>query len=349
MFIDYDPAKYIGGMPMEKFLSGMKNFFSGLWSKIREKAGELARKFRESSDIGEKKSLSQKILTGAGIGLCVVFAFLLICNLVIIIKGTVAPEKPPSVFGITPMVVLSGSMSGTAEDHIEVGDLVFINKADPDNLKVGDIIAFMEGTTTVTHRIIRVEYTDEGAPRWITKGDANNKEDSRPVSPENLVGIYSFRIPGLGDVAMFLQQPVGMLLVIGLPCLAFIIYDIIRRQRSAVKQDEKASEMEAELERLRKLVAGQDGVSAESSDPENTEDAEATEESSESDADSEETPAEDAEVSEETAGEASESKDDESAEAEESDEKKDETEGDNSGDSENTEESEENTEASDEA
>ena len=57
------------------------------------------------------------------------------------------------------MVVLSGSMSGNAEDHIEVGDLIFDVKPDIASLKEGDIISFMDGKTVVTHRIVKL-YTD---------------------------------------------------------------------------------------------------------------------------------------------------------------------------------------------
>ena len=102
----------------------------------------------------EKSGLIQKILTGVSILLCIVFSFMLICNMTIIIKGTLYPERPPSVLGITPMVVLSGSMSGDAEDHIEVGDLIFVGKTEAEELEVGDVIAFMEGKVVVTHRII---------------------------------------------------------------------------------------------------------------------------------------------------------------------------------------------------
>ena len=41
---------------------------------------------------------------------------------------------PPSVLGVTPLVVMSGSMSDEAEDHIEVGDLIFIDKISTDEL-----------------------------------------------------------------------------------------------------------------------------------------------------------------------------------------------------------------------
>ncbi len=197
---------------------------------------------------------SSKFTSIVGAVLCIVFGFMLICNLTIIVKGTLTPEKPPSVLGVTPMVVLSGSMSGTAEDHIEVGDLIFVGKADPDELKAGDVIAFMDGKVVVTHRILEVQAREDGALQYITKGDANNSTDLRPVHEDNLVGIYKARIPKLGDFALFLQTPLGMVLFIALPLMAFILYDILRRQMYAKQEAKRTSELEEELARLRKLT-----------------------------------------------------------------------------------------------
>ncbi len=207
----------------------------------------------------DKTCVTNIVLSAVGIVLCVVFGFMLVCNLVIIIKGTINPQKPPSVFGITPLVVLSGSMSGDAPDHIEAGDLVFIGKEDPDKLKIGDIIAFMEtgSSVVVTHRIIETHVTADGKREFITKGDANNTADAIPVNEENIVGKYRFRISKIGDFAMFLQQPLGMVLFIGIPLLAFIIYDIIRRQKIAGMKNQKTAELESELERLRAITASQ--------------------------------------------------------------------------------------------
>ena len=181
------------------------------------------------------KAGSNRVLTAVGVALCVIFGFLLVCNLTIIIKGALFPEKPPSVLGLTPMVVLSGSMSGEAEDHIEVGD----------------VIAYMNGGTTVTHRITAIDTNADGDLLFTTKGDANNAEDTTPVTEEQLVGIYRWRIPKVGDFALFLQTPLGMLLFVGVPVLAFLIYDIIRRQRYANRENRRTAELEAELERLR--------------------------------------------------------------------------------------------------
>lgn len=195
-----------------------------------------------------------KLVSAVALVLCVLFGAMLVCNLTIIIKGTLYPERPPAVLGVTPMVVLSGSMSGDAEDHIEVGDLIFVGKAEADELVVGDVIAFMDGTVVVTHRIIDIQYTEDGEPLFYTKGDANNAADRYPVTADKLVGIYQSRIPKVGDFALFLQTPLGMVLFIGVPLLVFIIYDIWRRRRFDKKETERTAELEAELERLRKLA-----------------------------------------------------------------------------------------------
>ena len=205
----------------------------------------------------EETKSPNKLLTVIGLVLCVIFGFMLICNIVIIVKGTLAPERPPSVLGTTPMVVLSGSMSGDAPDHIEVGDLIFVGKAEPEELKVGDIITFMQGSTVVTHRIIEISTDEGGKLQFLTKGDANNTADTNPVSQDDLVGIYRARIPKVGDLAMFMQTPLGMILFIGVPLLAFLAYDIIRRQKHAAKDQKRTEELEAELARLRALAAEQ--------------------------------------------------------------------------------------------
>ena len=200
-----------------------------------------------------KSKALRKILFVAGGVLCCLFVLMLICNLTIIIKGVIHPETPPSVCGVTPMVVQSGSMSGNAEDHIEVGDLIFTVKPDPAQLKVGDIISYMEGNIAVTHRIVDIKTGADGKRSFITKGDANNTEDPA-VSEDAVFGLYRGRIAKLGDFAMFLQKPLGMAVFIGIPVCAFIVYDIIRRQKSAGKADKENETLRAELEKLRAEV-----------------------------------------------------------------------------------------------
>ncbi|MBR5512985.1 MAG: signal peptidase I [Ruminococcus sp.] len=200
------------------------------------------------------KKKNSVVLSTLGIIMCIVFGLMLLSNVIIIIKGTINPEKPPSVLGITPMVVQSGSMSGNAKDHIEVGDLIFISKTDADKLEVGDIISFMEEKLVITHRITAIETDEQGKRLFTTKGDANNVEDSFPVPEEQVLGIYRFRLAGVGDFAMFLQTPLGMILFMGIPLCLFVVTDVIRRRKSDKEDNKKTAELQAEIERLRKIA-----------------------------------------------------------------------------------------------
>ncbi len=267
----------------------------------------------------EKKSIASKIVSAVGIVLCVIFGMMLLFNLTIIVKGLINKDVPPSVFGITPMVVKTGSMSSDVQhivkwdelvdisadqikelktgdtaytqygdlkvankiasiqspgsdtpvfimvrpvkDHIEAGDLIFSKKVDPVNVRVGDVISYLENSSVVTHRVIAIN-NENNQLSFTTKGDANNAEDSDPVPADKLVGVYKSRIPALGDFIYFLQKPLGMALFIGIPVLTFIVYDIIRRSRSAKKEDNKTEELEKELERLRALAKEQEAKTA---------------------------------------------------------------------------------------
>lgn len=203
----------------------------------------------------KKSSTLHKVLSVIGLVLCVIFAFLLICNITIIVKGSLNPDTPPKVFGVAPMVVLTGSMSGNASDHIEPGDLIFVKDYDVDDLKVGDVITYMpeNSRTAVTHRIIEIG-SDENGRYYITKGDANNTEDKNPVYDSQVVGIYWFRLAYVGEFALFLQEPLGLALFVGVPVMAFVIYDVIRRQKATNRETRRNDELEAELERLRALA-----------------------------------------------------------------------------------------------
>ena len=216
----------------------------------------------EETQEEKKTSASRRVLMVIGIVLSIIFGFTLACNLTIIIKGALYPDDPPSVLGATPLVVLTGSMSGSAPGHIESGDLVFVDKIEAEELKVGDVIAYKSGKSIVLHRIVEVQTTEYGTLKFYTKGDANNTADLDPVYSDKIVGILTYRIPGIGHFIMFTQTPLGILLFLVLPILCFIAYDAIRRKYYADQEKKKTEELEAELERLRALAGETAGESA---------------------------------------------------------------------------------------
>ena len=63
------------------------------------------------------------------------------------------------------------------------------------------------------------------------------------------------RIPKLGDLAMFLQKPLGMAIFIGIPVCAFILIDILRRKKQSRQESEETARLKAELEALKAVKA----------------------------------------------------------------------------------------------
>lgn len=208
-----------------------------------------------------KHSAGHRIITVIGIILCVILIPIIIINCTLILKQFINKDKVPSVGGIFPMIVLTDSMAGTFDS----GSLIICKTADPADVEAGDIICFYDptgsGTTTVTHRVARVETDEDGTLSFITKGDANNAEDTSPVPAENLVGVYQFHIDGLGSFAMFMQTTQGLILFIALPVLLLIGYDTIRRRIYEKQKDSDTDALMAELEALRAEKAAQEAVS----------------------------------------------------------------------------------------
>lgn len=148
------------------------------------------------------------------------------------------------VVGLTPYVVLSGSMEPT----YHTGSLIYVKDVDPFALEAGDIITFMLNEDTVaTHRIVGVVPDDEDSTvvRFRTKGDANDAEDGTLVHYRNVIGSPVFTIPLLGFVSNYISHPPGLYVaVIGILLIILLMFvpDILR---AADKADKKAAEKKA--------------------------------------------------------------------------------------------------------
>lgn len=183
-----------------------------------------------------------------GVVLCVVFIPVILVNLVLIIGSYLNPDELPGVFGVKPAVVLSGSM----DPAIQVGDLIFVESCDPSSLQEGDVVCYLSSGKAITHRIVGVTSGEDGQPRLVTKGDANNAEDRLAVSFDQVQGAWNgARVPGLGNAILFMQTPLGMILFIVCPLAVFFAWDLWRRRRLDKAEAARAAQMEAELAALR--------------------------------------------------------------------------------------------------
>lgn len=157
----------------------------------------------------------------------------------IVLFGLLVLSAKYSVLGTRLFVVKSGSM----EPAIKTGSLVFDKKLS--EYKVGDVITFndREDTSkTITHRISKMEKQNDVA-MFLTKGDANDSEDSYAISQDRIIGKSYFSIPYLGYIVGFARTPVGLIFLIVIPATILIYEEInkIRREFAIIVEERRKS------------------------------------------------------------------------------------------------------------
>ena len=120
-------------------------------------------------------------------------------------------------------VVLSGSM----EPALYTGSLAFVRQIEPADVAGGDIITFSspnDPDRLTTHRVVGIN--EDNGLSFITRGDANEVNDPNPVAEEQLVGRVSGSIPYLGYVFGFAQTREGLFLLIFVPGLLILLFEL---------------------------------------------------------------------------------------------------------------------------
>jgi signal peptidase I len=123
--------------------------------------------------------------------------------------------------GYRPLVVLSGSM----EPVMPTGSLVLTKAVAPATVQVGDVITFhlhsrAYQSELATHRVIAVESGPMGLS-FVTKGDANQVYDLKPVPATDLVGRVVVVSGWAGSLAQAVKSPPLLgLMVLGVLLLA---------------------------------------------------------------------------------------------------------------------------------
>lgn len=195
---------------------------------------------------------------------------ILVMNIILIAKGSSGSLVPPDIGGVAPLNVTSGSMEGDREDSFPQGSLIFVDILSDEeklSLDVDDVITYYleqsdESIIYITHRIVAVNYADDGTvSSFITRGDANGmSNDPEPVPLSNVVGQYQSCIPVVGYIVGWLQNPVVIGFVVGVPVVAFIAYDVIRitlynrRLNEQTANDKALADKDEEIARLRAML-----------------------------------------------------------------------------------------------
>lgn len=137
------------------------------------------------------------------------------------------------IIGLKTYSVISPSM----QPAYNVGDLVYVKSVEPETIEVGDPITFVldEKLTVATHRVVGI---DLESSHFFTKGDANETPDSNPVHFKNLIGKVVFKLPLLGYVADWVQNPPGTYIAVTAGAVILILVflpDMIGKRVKAKK------------------------------------------------------------------------------------------------------------------
>ena len=150
-----------------------------------------------------------------------ILLFYVVDNKIRMAKGDTTPAK------YNAYVVLTGSMIPT----IDINDVVVTEYVDTSDLDVNDIVTYYSDYygVNVTHRIIEKYYDDvNNQYTFRTKGDNNDSDDPSLVSGSSIYGKVVLRIPKLGYVQTFLANRGGWIIVVLIPCLLVLSYDIMK-------------------------------------------------------------------------------------------------------------------------
>ena len=126
----------------------------------------------------------------------------------------------PHVAGYRTMTMLTGSMS----PDIDPGDVIVVTPLPISQVEAGMVISYhipIDDHRLVTHRVLAVETSPEGAVTVQTQGDANDAPDPwRATLRGDTAWQVSAVIPDLGHAIEFLRTPtISHTLVYGAPAL----------------------------------------------------------------------------------------------------------------------------------
>ena len=130
---------------------------------------------------------------------------------------------PSIISGSTQfLIVLSESMV----PMMQMGDVLVIAHVNPENVDVGDIIAYKDPSgrenVIITHRVAGVIEDDTDTLCFKTKGDATEDVDQYVVPEGDIVGKAVFIIPLLGYFFHYARETVVFMLLVIVPAALII-------------------------------------------------------------------------------------------------------------------------------
>lgn len=225
----------------------------------------------------------KKVLKVVGNIITYFFFILCIVLLVILIVAKKDSDNAVNIFNHQLRIVVSDSMAKNAQTDVsqykikdlKIKTMILIENVPTDiderriwysNLKVGDVLTFKYvyiRQETITHRISNI--VEKGDGYIITlEGDnkADNAQNIKQVidttdtnSPNYIIGKVVYQNYLIGLMLYTIKQPIGITLIIIVPCAIIIILQIIKiinalNSQKKHKQDNEIAKLKAQIQLL---------------------------------------------------------------------------------------------------
>jgi signal peptidase len=105
------------------------------------------------------------------------------------------------LFHYHAIAIASGSMT----PKILKGDVVVVEKVEPNTLEVGQVIAYRRDNSIIVHRLIKI-LTVGDEIFYYTQGDANDFVDNCKITKDMIIGVVDLRIPFIGYPTVWLNN-----------------------------------------------------------------------------------------------------------------------------------------------
>jgi len=181
-----------------------------------------------------------------------------LCNvigtlLLLLVIAVSLPLALPRFLGVEAYHVETGSM----EPAIPAGSLVYVDPVSPETLEPGDVVAFYSKDTVITHRVVENHYFYS---ELITKGDANEKEDIKPVRYDEVIGRVTVHFPVIGRFLSVYALPVSKIYLLCLAACGVMLNVLAGRIRTRHEQKFQEELEEYDRRRAKKARADLDEV-----------------------------------------------------------------------------------------
>ncbi|MFA5007051.1 MAG: signal peptidase I [Candidatus Izemoplasmatales bacterium] len=150
--------------------------------------------------------------------------------------GYVLFNRVPYFSRMRHYVIVTGSM----EPVISVGDVVVVDRSvDLADLEVGDVIAFRVevggNEAVVVHYVAAVQVDGEGVRTFRTKPEVSDEWDDWTLSEDDVVGRLLFIVPVVGRALLFLESPVGKIVVVADIAILSLLFDSLSKKKRKAK------------------------------------------------------------------------------------------------------------------